>query len=68
MRRCGCAVLCCLFLALATHAVAGEPAGWYRISYDNTQVDLWSCQYEKNGPLDAMHLADIERGAYRMED
>jgi len=48
--------------------VAEKPAVWYRISYDNTQADLWSCQYDTSGPLGAMHLADIERKAYRMED
>jgi len=69
MRRCGCAVLCGLFLALATHAVAGAPAPWYRIAYDNRQADLWSCQDAKgNTPRDFMYLADTERRAYRMED
>jgi hypothetical protein len=70
MRHCACAIVCCLFLALATPAMAGPPEAWWRISYNSKQADFWLCQSAANGngPLDFMRLADLERGAYHMED
>ena len=71
MRRCGCAVLCGLFLALATHAVAKEPAGWYSIIYDYTrQADGYWCRPATNldGPLAYINLFDGQRRDYRMDN
>jgi hypothetical protein len=71
MRRCLWAVLCSLFLALATSAVAKDPAGWYSIIYDDTrQADGYWCRPNTamEGPRPMMDNLDMQRRPYDMKD